>query len=60
MTTKDYQEQSALRIFLSYFKPHRGLFILDMICASIWPSPTSPAGACMSCCPRALIRPFSQ
>ena len=35
MTTKDYQEQSALRIFLSYFKPHRGLFILDMICALI-------------------------
>ena len=33
MTTKDYQERSALRIFLSYFKPHRGLFILDMICA---------------------------
>ena len=33
MTTKDYREQSALRIFLSYFKPHRGLFILDMICA---------------------------
>ena len=35
MTTKDYQEQSALRIFLSYFKPHKGLFILDMICALI-------------------------
>ena len=35
MTTKDYQEQSALRIFLSYFKPHRGLFILDMVCALI-------------------------
>ena len=33
MTTKDYRERSALRIFLSYFKPHRGLFILDMICA---------------------------
>ena len=31
MTTKDYRERSALRIFLSYFKPHRGLFILDMI-----------------------------
>ena len=35
MTTKDYQEQSALRSFLSYFKPHRGLFILDMVCALI-------------------------
>ena len=33
MTTKDYRERSALRIFLSYFKPHRGLFILDMICS---------------------------
>ena len=33
MTTKDYRERSALRIFLSYFKPRRGLFILDMICA---------------------------
>ena len=33
MTTKNYRERSALRIFLSYFKPHRGLFILDMICA---------------------------
>ena len=35
MTTKDFQEQSALRIFLSYFKPHQGLFILDMVCALI-------------------------
>ena len=33
MTTRQFQESSALRIFLSYFKPHRGLFILDMICA---------------------------
>ena len=33
MTTKDYQERSALRIFLSYFKPPRGLFLLAMICA---------------------------
>ena len=35
MTTKDYREQSALRIFLSYFKPHKKLFILDMLCALI-------------------------
>ena len=35
MTTKDYQERSALGIFLSYFKPHMGLFVLDMICALI-------------------------
>ena len=33
MTTKDYQTRSPLRIFLSYFKPHRGLFALDMTCA---------------------------
>ena len=33
MTTKDYQERSPLEIFLSYFKPHMGLFILDMVCA---------------------------
>ena len=26
MTTKDYQERSALRIFLSYFKPPPGPF----------------------------------
>ena len=33
MTTRQFQESSALRIFLSYFKPHRKLFILDMCCA---------------------------
>ncbi len=33
MTTKDYQTRSPLRIFLTYFKPHRKLFILDMTCA---------------------------
>ena len=33
MTTKDYQTRSPLRIFLSYFKPHRRLFVLDMTCA---------------------------
>ncbi len=33
MTTKDYQTRSPLRIFLSYFKPHRRLFALDMTCA---------------------------
>ena len=35
MTPKDYREKSPLRIFLSYFKPHRGLFVLDMICAAL-------------------------
>ena len=33
MTTRQFQESSALRIFLSYFKPHRKLFFLDMCCA---------------------------
>lgn len=30
---RDFQNQSELSIFLSYFKPHRGLFYLDMVSA---------------------------
>ena len=33
MNTKFYQEHGLLRIFLSYFKPHRRLFAMDMFCA---------------------------
>ena len=33
MTTRDFQEKSDLQIFLSYFKPHKKLFLLDLICA---------------------------
>ena len=33
MAEQDTKKRSALRIFLSYFRPHRGLFCLDMICA---------------------------
>ena len=33
MTTKDYQRKSGLSIFLSFFKPHRKLFALDLGCA---------------------------
>ena len=33
MTTKDYQTKRPLRIFLSYFKPHKKLFLVDMLCA---------------------------
>jgi len=33
MTSKDFRERSALRIFLSYFKPHKKLFLMDMACA---------------------------
>ena len=33
MTTREFQRKSGLRIFLSYFKAHKKLFILDLICA---------------------------
>ena len=33
MTTKDYQKKSPIAIFLSYFKNHKGLFAVDMLCA---------------------------
>ena len=33
MTTKEFQQKSSLRIFLSYFKPHKKLFIMDLGCA---------------------------
>ena len=33
MTTREFQERSGLRIFLSYFRPRRKLFLLDMACA---------------------------
>ena len=33
MTTKDYQRMSPLRIFLNYFKNHKGLFAIDVLCA---------------------------
>ena len=31
--TRYYQQHGLLRIFLSYFGPHRRLFLLDMLCA---------------------------
>ena len=33
MTTKDFQKKSPLMIFLSYFKNHKKLFALDVLCA---------------------------
>lgn len=33
MNTKFFREHGLLRIFLSYFKPHRRLFAIDMFCA---------------------------
>ena len=35
MTTRDFQNKKPLAILLSYFKPHRGLFVLDLVCATI-------------------------
>ena len=33
MTTQEYQRKSPLAIFLSYFKNHKGLFAVDVLCA---------------------------
>lgn len=33
MTTREFQKKSIFKIFISYFKPHKKLFILDMCCA---------------------------
>jgi ATP-binding cassette subfamily B protein len=33
MTEQDFKRKSEFRIFLSYFKPHKRLFLLDMVCA---------------------------
>ena len=33
MTTQQYREKSPLAIFLSYFKNHKGLFAVDVLCA---------------------------
>nr|WP_326184257.1 ABC transporter ATP-binding protein [uncultured Oscillibacter sp.] len=35
MTTQEFQQKSSLQIFLSYFKPHRKLFIMDLCCALV-------------------------
>ena len=35
MTTRDFRTRKPLSILLSYFEPHRGLFILDLVCATI-------------------------
>ena len=33
MTTKEFQQKSSLQIFLSYFRPHKRLFIAALCCA---------------------------
>ena len=30
MTTREFQQKKPLSILFTYFKPHRGLFILDL------------------------------
>lgn len=35
MTTKDFQKKSPLMIFLSYFKNHKKLFAIDVLCACL-------------------------
>ncbi|MBR5023117.1 MAG: ABC transporter ATP-binding protein [Oscillospiraceae bacterium] len=35
MTTKDYQRKRPLSIFLSYFKNHKKLFLVDVLCACL-------------------------
>ena len=35
MTTKDFQTKSPLMIFLSYFKNHKKLFAIDVLCACL-------------------------
>ncbi len=33
MTTRDYQKRAPVAIFFAYFKPHKKLFLFDMVCA---------------------------
>ena len=35
MNTKDFQKKSPLFIFLRYFKNHKGLFAIDILCACL-------------------------
>lgn len=35
MTTREFQRKSPLAIFLTYFRPHRKLFIMDLSCALV-------------------------
>jgi len=35
MTAKDYRRKSPLAIFLGYFKNHKGLFLVDVLCAML-------------------------
>ncbi len=35
MTTKEFQKKTPMRIFFSYFKPHKKIFLLDISCAFV-------------------------
>ena len=35
LRTKDYKHAHPMKIFLSYYLPHKHLFSLDMVCALI-------------------------
>ena len=35
MTTREFQQKKPLSILFTYFKPHRGLFILDLVLSLI-------------------------
>ena len=35
MTTEEYRKKSPLRIFLHYFKNHKALFAVDIVCAAL-------------------------
>ena len=35
MTTKDFRRKRPLAIFLSYFKNHKKLFLVDVLCACL-------------------------
>ncbi len=35
MTTKEFQKYKPMRIFFSYFKPHKKIFLLDISCAFV-------------------------
>ena len=35
MTTRDYRRKSPLLIFLGYFRNHKKLFAIDILCACV-------------------------
>ena len=63
MTTKDFQTKSPIRIFLSYFKNHKGLFAIDILCACLIAAvdlafPLVTRSALYDLLPNNLYKPF--